>query len=94
MIPTIITQALSRDIVELGSTHQRRDFLFVEDTAAGIEACGHTAGIEGEVINLGSGSEISIGGRGEARLWRSWAATFPLLPMPTGFGRTRARSSA
>jgi dTDP-glucose 4,6-dehydratase len=60
VIPTIITQALTRDRIELGSTHTTRDFLFVEDTAAGIEACGLRAGIEGEVINLGSGSEISI----------------------------------
>jgi NAD dependent epimerase/dehydratase len=60
VIPTIITQALSRDVIELGSTHTTRDFLFVEDTAAGIEACGQADGIEGEVINLGSGREISI----------------------------------
>jgi NAD dependent epimerase/dehydratase len=60
VIPTIITQALSRDVIELGSTHTTRDFLFVEDTAAGIEACGQAGGIEGEVINLGSGQEISI----------------------------------
>lgn len=60
VIPTIITQALSRDVIELGSTHTTRDFLFVEDTAAGIEACGRTGGIEGEIINLGSGGEISI----------------------------------
>jgi NAD dependent epimerase/dehydratase len=61
VIPTVITQALSRDVIELGSTHTTRDFLFVEDTAAGLEACGRTDGIEGEVINLGTGSEISIG---------------------------------
>jgi dTDP-glucose 4,6-dehydratase len=60
VIPTIITQALSRDVIELGSTHTTRDFLFVEDTAAGIEACGRASGIEGEIINLGSGGEISI----------------------------------
>ena len=61
VIPTIITQALSRDVIELGSTHTTRDFLFVEDTAAGLEACGRTEGVEGEVMNLGTGSEISIG---------------------------------
>jgi nucleoside-diphosphate-sugar epimerase len=60
VIPTIITQALSRDVIELGSTDTTRDFLFVEDTAAGIEACGQTDGIEGEIINLGTGGEISI----------------------------------
>ena len=34
VIPTIITQALARDEVELGSTEPTRDFLYVEDTAA------------------------------------------------------------
>ena len=35
VIPTIITQALSRDVVELGATSPTRDFLYVEDTAPG-----------------------------------------------------------
>jgi NAD dependent epimerase/dehydratase len=61
VIPTIITQALSRDVIELGSTHTTRDFVFAEDTIAGLDACGRTEGIEGEVVNLGTGSEISIG---------------------------------
>jgi dTDP-glucose 4,6-dehydratase len=60
VIPTIITQAVWRDVIELGSTHTTRDFLYVGDTAAGIEACGHASGIEGETINLGTGQEISI----------------------------------
>jgi NAD dependent epimerase/dehydratase len=61
VIPTIVTQALARDVVELGSTSPTRDFLYVEDTALGLMACGAADGVEGEVINLGSGAEISIG---------------------------------
>lgn len=61
VIPTIVSQALSRDVIELGSTDPTRDFLFVEDTVAGVMACGRVEKIEGEVINLGSGGEISIG---------------------------------
>jgi len=61
VIPTIISQALTRDVIELGSTHTTRDFLFVGDTAAGLEACGRAEGAVGEVTNLGTGSEISIG---------------------------------
>jgi dTDP-glucose 4,6-dehydratase len=61
VIPTIIAQALARDVVELGSTSPFRDFLFVRDTAGGIMACGAApASVEGEVINLGTGVEISI----------------------------------
>jgi NAD dependent epimerase/dehydratase len=61
VIPTIVSQALSRDVIELGSTEPTRDFLFVEDTVAGVVACGRAERIEGEVINLGSGQEVSIG---------------------------------
>ncbi len=62
VIPTIIAQALVRDVVELGSTAPLRDFLFVRDTASGLMACGAApASVEGEVINLGTGAEISIG---------------------------------
>ena len=61
VIPTIISQALSRDVIELGATDPTRDFLFVEDTAAGMMRCGEAEGVEGEVINLGTGTEISVG---------------------------------
>src|SRR6476619_371194 len=39
VIPTIVTQALSRDLIELGATDPTRDFLFVEDTVQGIIRC-------------------------------------------------------
>jgi NAD dependent epimerase/dehydratase len=61
VIPTIVTQALARDVVELGATDPTRDFLFVEDTVRGIMRCAEAEGVEGEVINLGTGVEISIG---------------------------------
>ena len=61
VIPTIISQALSRGVIALGATHTTRDFLYVADTAAGMMACAATAGTEGEVINLGTGVEVSIG---------------------------------
>jgi dTDP-glucose 4,6-dehydratase len=60
VIPTIITQALSRDTIELGAVDTTRDFLYVEDTVSGIMRCGLAEGIEGEVINLGTGIEVSI----------------------------------
>jgi len=60
VIPTIVTQALSREVVELGTTETTRDFLYVDDTVAGIMDCGATESIEGEVINLGTGVEVPI----------------------------------
>jgi dTDP-glucose 4,6-dehydratase len=61
VIPTIIAQALSRSVIDLGATQTTRDFLYVADTAAGIMRAGVTEGIEGEVINLGTGVEVTIG---------------------------------
>ena len=62
VIPTIITQALTRDVIELGSLAPTRDFLFVRDTAQGIMACAQApASAEGEVINLGTGVEVTVG---------------------------------
>lgn len=60
VIPTIITQALSREEIELGATDTTRDFLYVGDTVAGMMRGGSTSGVEGEVINLGTGVEVSI----------------------------------
>jgi NAD dependent epimerase/dehydratase len=60
VIPTIITQALGLGVVRLGSTSPTRDFLYVEDTARGIAACGSAVGVEGEVLNLGTGTEYSV----------------------------------
>jgi NAD dependent epimerase/dehydratase len=60
VIPTIVSQALSRDVIELGDTATTRDFLFVEDTAAGISRCSEVPGIEGQTFNLGTGREFSI----------------------------------
>jgi NAD dependent epimerase/dehydratase len=62
VIPTIITQIASgkRDL-HLGSLHPTRDFNFVADTAAGFIAMATADGVVGEVVNVGSNFEISIG---------------------------------
>ncbi len=60
IIPTIITQALNNDKIEIGSLFPKRDLLFVEDTVEGIiSAIGNKKSI-GNIINIGSGYEISI----------------------------------
>lgn len=61
VIPTIITQALTRDILHLGNLDSSRDFTYVDDTVTGfLRAAESTTGL-GEVFNLGSGEEIRIG---------------------------------
>ena len=62
VIPTIITQiAAGRRTIELGSLSPTRDFNFVRDTAHGMIAVLESDASIGQVINLGSGYEISIG---------------------------------
>lgn len=62
VIPTIITQiANGQRQIKLGAVSPTRDFNFVSDTVSGfIAALNSDRGI-GEVINLGSNFEISIG---------------------------------
>lgn len=57
--PTVITQALCRDVVELGNLKSRRDFLFVRDGArAHIAAT--LKGKAGEVYCAGFGATIGM----------------------------------
>jgi dTDP-glucose 4,6-dehydratase len=61
VIPSVIAQVASgRHRIQLGAMHPTRDFSFVTDTVAGFTAALHADGVVGEVINLGSGFEISI----------------------------------
>ena len=60
VISSIISQALTRDVVEVGSTTPTRDFLYVTDTAAGLARCAEVPNVEGETFNLATGGEISI----------------------------------
>ena len=62
VIPTIITQiANGRRQIKLGSLHPTRDFNYVADTVAGFIAALASDRAIGEVINIGSNFEISIG---------------------------------
>ena len=60
VIPTIITQALAGGPLRLGTLDTTRDFTFVEDTARGFLAVAASDAALGEVVNLGSGTEVSI----------------------------------
>jgi len=61
VIPTIITQALAKDEIKLGSLTTTRDFTFVSDTVDGFLCAARAQDVEGQVFNLGTGEEISIG---------------------------------
>jgi len=61
VIPTIITQALEGSEIKLGNLEPTRDLNFVADTVEGFIKAAETPAAIGEVINLGSGREISIG---------------------------------
>jgi nucleoside-diphosphate-sugar epimerase len=61
IIPTIVTQALSGTPLRLGSLEPRRDLTFVSDTVAGLIAIAGADGVLGTTLQLGSGSDASVG---------------------------------
>lgn len=62
VIPTIITQiANGKRTIRLGALHPTRDFNYVSDTVAGFMAALRAEAAVGEVVNVGSNFEISIG---------------------------------
>jgi NAD dependent epimerase/dehydratase len=62
VIPSIITQlAAGKKKVSLGTLSATRDFTFVEDTCRGFLALGELDCGAGDVFNIGSNTEISVG---------------------------------
>lgn len=61
VIPTIITQCVTGDVVNLGNLHPTRDLSYVSDTVEGFLLAALSAQAIGKTINLGSNREISIG---------------------------------
>jgi NAD dependent epimerase/dehydratase len=62
VIPTIITQIASGlRTINLGAVHPTRDFNYVADTVSGFMAALNSQRGLGEVINIGSNFEVSIG---------------------------------
>lgn len=61
VIPTVITQiATGNRRIKLGALQPTRDFSFVADTVAAFMAVADCQAAIGEVVNVGSGFEISI----------------------------------
>ncbi|WP_312470769.1 NAD-dependent 4,6-dehydratase LegB [Neobacillus sp.] len=62
VIPTIITQLASGKVkIKLGALSPTRDFNYVKDTVSGFISIMNSKKAIGEVINIGSNYEISIG---------------------------------
>lgn len=62
VIPTIISQIISGEKqIELGALHPTRDFNYVKDTVKGFISVAESSESTGEVINIGSNFEVSIG---------------------------------
>jgi NAD dependent epimerase/dehydratase len=61
VIPTIISQALTSNVVELGSLDPVRDLTYVKDTVLGFIKMAESEKVIGEVINIGNGQGITIG---------------------------------
>jgi NAD dependent epimerase/dehydratase len=60
IIPTIVSQAIGDKKIRLGNIRPRRDFLFVKDTVRGFIQLGKCEGAVGKVVNIGTGTDISI----------------------------------
>lgn len=61
VIPTIITQALTSNQIHLGNLTTRRDFTYLDDTVNGFLLAASNGKWDGQVYNLGTGYEVSIG---------------------------------
>ncbi|MCY9692550.1 NAD-dependent 4,6-dehydratase LegB [Paenibacillus alginolyticus] len=62
IIPTIISQIASgKTTIKVGALHPTRDFNYVMDTVRGFIAMAESDNVMGEVVNIGSNYEVSIG---------------------------------
>jgi nucleoside-diphosphate-sugar epimerase len=61
VIMATIAQALTADAVKLGDLRPTRDLVFVTDTARGFRLAGTSEAAVGQVVNLATAREISVG---------------------------------
>ena len=62
IIPTVITQILNgKRRLQLGALHPTRDFNYVQDTVSGFLHIMNSEKTVGEVVNIGSNFEVSMG---------------------------------
>lgn len=61
VIPTIISQALTQEQIYLGALHPTRDYTYIDDIIDAFIKIAESSSSVGDVINIGSNFEISIG---------------------------------
>jgi NAD dependent epimerase/dehydratase len=61
IIPTIVSQALTGSEIRLGNLSPTRDLTFVEDTVDAFVRLADSPDAVGQVVNVGTGREISVG---------------------------------
>jgi dTDP-glucose 4,6-dehydratase len=99
IIPTIISQALTRQVVKLGRTDPRRDLTYVKDTVRGFVAIASCDAAIGRAVNIGRGEDISIGelveriGRLLGRTLQVDSQTARVRPSASEVGRLLAGTS-
>jgi nucleoside-diphosphate-sugar epimerase len=60
VIPTILSQGMIGGELSLGALHPVRDFLYVEDTVAGVLDFGAWEGAPGSLLHLGTGEGVTV----------------------------------
>ena len=60
VIPTIVSQCLTSEVVRLGNLQPTRDMNYVTDTVEGFVRAACSPEAIGRTVNLGSGQEISV----------------------------------
>jgi UDP-glucose 4-epimerase len=60
VIPEIILRALRGEELRMTQGRQTREFNYVEDTVDGLVRAATTPGVEGQVLNIGCGEDVSI----------------------------------
>ena len=61
VVPQFVRQILGRGSVMVnGDGNQTRDFVYIDDVVEALAAAGTAAGVDGQIINVGSGEETSI----------------------------------
>jgi dTDP-glucose 4,6-dehydratase len=60
VIPTVAVQALTGDVVRLGSLDTTRDMTFIQDTVRGFLKVAESPETIGQVVNLGTASGVSV----------------------------------
>lgn len=59
-LPTVIAQALTADVVRVGSLDPVRDMNYVEDTVGGFLLAAVAPGVDGMTVNIGSGRGVTM----------------------------------